>query len=263
MKKISLFTFFVVLILNIFLGVNNSFWLEDEWLWKIKKISDIENDIKYLKADKKHSKFVFDNFMKENWKVKGFLKKDITKDDLSKIFSKIKEYESLKLKYDENIEMNKEDLFSLRKRFYDFLSDYIEESKMSSFDSFVSKDLERIKKEYHIDSNIEESNNVLNEKVTSIKGKILENQIKLNSKLENVLENKIRLKFLIFKNSKKISAIPVGRKKKIFNSVLVRIQNKIKVIDAEKNIKKMRTYKIVEKILLENIDDLNKKLILD
>jgi len=250
MKKRILLT--LILILNIsFFSVSNSFSSNEESTEKIKKISDIKNDIRELEADKKHSKFVFDSFMKLNWKVKSFLKEDISKEDLSNIYLKIREYDSLK----KNNANNKK-LLKLREDFYLFLEKYISDDKIELFNNFVEKDLSRLKKDYKISSNIKENNIVLDKKVNLIKWEIIKNQIKLNSKLENVLENKIRLKFLIFKNSKKISSISVDRKKKIFNSVLIRIQNKIEVIDPEKNIKKMRTYKIVEKILLENILEL-------
>jgi len=59
------------------------------------------------------------------------------------------------------------------------------------------------------------------------------------------------MKILIFKNSKNFKDLSDSRKKIIFKLVIKKIDEKLVKIDYKKDSKKILTYKIMRKILLE------------
>ena len=246
-NKLSIFFIFI-------LSFNYSFALDDNK----KTISELKNNIKELEADKKHVNFVFSSSLKEYWEIKEFIKNDLSKKDINFILSKINRYKLKKkeidfiIKTQNKVEENLwKKVVEFRKDLYAEIRPYILKSKIELFNKFIEKDILRIKKNYIISSSIKKVNKTLNKKVKTIKWKILENQFKLEQKLDNILEKKIRMKILIFKNSNKFKKLSDERKKKIFKLVIKKIDETLMKMSNKQDNKKVLRYNIIKKILLE------------
>jgi len=255
LKPVKIINKLILFFISIFIfGFSYSFALDDNK----KTISELKNNIKELEADKKHVNFVFSASLKEYWGIKKFLKSNLSKENINFIILKINKYKAQKKEIDAIIKLKnntEEDLWKkvveLRKKLYIKIRPYILDSKIELFNKFIEKDILRIEKNYIISSNIKEVNKTLDKKVKTIKWKILENQINISEKLDYILEKKIRMKILIFKNSKNFKDLSDSRKKIIFKLVIKKIDEKLVKIDYKKDSKKILIYKMMRKILLE------------
>jgi len=98
-------------------------------------------------------------------------------------------------------------LLDLEKKLYNSLTAYIDKDKITSYNIFVEKSLSTIKKEDEIETEIKDKKEKINEKLSTIKNKIEENNKVQQEKLNTLLKIKIKDKILKFKNSKKIKSL--------------------------------------------------------
>jgi len=249
-----LITFIVILFLSTYSFANTGETLEVKQE-EPKTIKQLKENIEVLKSKKVINFSIFEKFKIEHWELQNYFSKNLISGNISEIEKILSNYKINKnvIESESNDKINK--LLDLEKKLYNSLLPYIDEEKLSLYNTFVKKSISTIKKEDEIKTKIKDNKKEIEKKVSTIKDKIEENNKKQQEKLNNLLEGKIKNKLLKFKNSKRIESLWKEKQKLIFNLVLKKIvikKQKTKIL----SVKQKNLYSIIEKVLHEIIEEL-------
>lgn len=259
MNKILIFNILIFLVFILF-WLNTSFassWdiIEDN-KEQPKTIKELKNDIEILKSKKVINFSILEKFKIEHWELQNYFSKDLSSEEFSEIEKIIsiykKDKEIINLSWWEN-KINK--LLDLETKLYNSLLPSIDKDKITLYNTFVEKNLATIKKEDEIKSEIKDNKTKINNKVSTIKSKIEENNKLQEEKLNSLLKIKIKNKIIKFKNSHRIQKLSNKKQKLIFKLILKKINFK-KEESVNLTEKKLKLYSIIEEVLTEVINEL-------
>lgn len=222
-----------------------------------KTIKQLKENIEVLKSKKVINFSMFEKFKIEHWGLQNYFSKELFETDFLEIEKIISDYKINKEKIKSTFKSSEktQKLLDLEKKLYNSLTAYIDKDKITSYNIFVEKSLSTIKKEDEIETEIKDKKEKINEKLSTIKNKIKENNKVQQEKLNTLLKIKIKDKILKFKNSKKIKSLWVEKQKLLFKIVLKKILEK-KEKTKELTQKQKNLYSIIEEVLREIIEEL-------
>lgn len=259
MNKILIFNILIFLVFILF-WLNTSFassWdiIEDN-KEQPKTIKELKNDIEILKSKKVINFSILEKFKIEHWELQNYFSKDLSSEEFSEIEKIISTYK--KDKKNINLSWWKDKinkLLDLETKLYNSLLPSIDKDKITLYNTFVEKNLATIKKEDEIKTEIKDNKTKIDNKVSTIKSKIEENNKLQEEKLNNLLKIKIKNKIIKFKNSDRIQKLSNKKQKLIFKLILKKINFK-KEESVNLTEKKLKLYSIIEEVLTEVINEL-------
>jgi len=252
LRLIKLFLFIILIIFLWNVSFANSWEIIEE---KTKTIKQLKKDIEVLQSKKVINFSIFEKFKMEHWELQNYFSKNLISENISDIEKIVSNYKINKkvIESESNSKITK--LLDLEKKLYNSLLPYIDKEKLDLYNMFVEKSISTMKNENDIKIEIKDNKKEIENKVSTIKDKIEENNKKQQEKLNNLLERKIKNKLLKFKDSKKIKSLSIKKQKLIFNLVLKKIiikKEKTKILTD----KQKKLYSIIEKVLLEIVEEL-------
>lgn len=182
----------------------------------------LENDFKLLNSD---------------YKLKGFLKEDLTKlqfNMVKKVVSKYSlEKNNIENKIEENLKHLKDikelenNFLWIKKDFYIWLMPYIKNSSKNEYLEYIKSDIEILNKQNDLNTNIIVKKEVLNTKISSIEEKIKEHKEYINENIANIANETINKKIENIANNSSFIELNTQSKIKIIEQSIVKIRIKL------------------------------------
>ncbi len=231
--------FLLILIINLLLIVNISYW--NSWEIQNKKtISESQNYINKLKEKEVELKNKWDLFTKENWKITSFIIDSLSKKDIEKLENILKKYYkerdiiNKKIKDsndDEEIKKLKKQGLKIKINLYKEIVPYIDKTKIQSYLEYIKSNIDIYEKDKNIKSKIKSEEIKLKKKVINIKYKIIEHRKELNDNLKKIIIERLNQKINNIKENPKFQKLSKEKKIELFKLMLKRLSEKKDVLD--------------------------------
>lgn len=157
--------------------------------------------------------------------IKSFLKADLTQIQVNEINNIIWEYNAFKIQ-NKNVDNYQSLLLSIKKETYKKLTVYVNEDKLSNYLEYIKNNLETVKKDIDIKSEITKKQEILEAKVDAIKEKIKENKDEIESSLIDIINIKIEEKLNIIKEHKDFQKLNLENKKYVIEQIIKKVEIK-------------------------------------
>lgn len=190
--------------------------------------------------------------------IKSFLKADLTQLQVNEINSIIWEYNAFKVQ-NKNVDNYQGLLLSIKKETYKKLTIYVNEDKLSNYLEYIKNNLETVKKDIDIKSEITKKQEILEAKVDAIKEKIKENKDEIESNLIDIINIKIEEKLNKIKENKDFQKLSLDNKKYVIDQIIKKVEiKKEEKIKSWNAIKEREIY--VYDTLIEKLNEFLKEL---
>lgn len=204
--------------------------VSDEW----KTIKELKENIDLL--DKANSEL--DQELKNlntDYKLKTFLKKDLSIADINKIKKIIYSFNSNVTELENELSKQKEDLYIIdekksvleeKKVFYANLTPFINTNVKEEYLEYVKDDAIIYSDKKDISNEITSKKEILNNKVEKIESKIQEHKDFINKSIEKVIDAKLNEKVNNLGNNPSFKALSLESKKKVLDKTIDKITDK-------------------------------------
>lgn len=183
-------------------------WDKKEQNQKPKKVEEIQSDIKKLKKEKQRLEFKWNTFRIGNETLWDLIRDDLQESERWSLANLLVNYTALKNKTDLDIvrvsergedtdELRKE-LIVLKKRLYTTMIPYIQISKLAAFQLYIDSDISFHEKSKVVATEIEQKQEVRDERVEKIKEKIEDNSEVLREQIKIKITTKLQGKLDVF-----------------------------------------------------------------
>lgn len=190
--------------------------------------------------------------------IKIFLKTDLTNEQLEEVNKIIWEYS----KYKENIKNveNYQSLLLAKKReIYKNLTIYVNEDKLNNYLEYIKSNLETVKKDIDLKTEILKKQEILEAKVDAIKDKIKENKTEIETSLTEIINVKIDEKLKKLKENKDFIKLDLEKKQYVIEQIIKKVE-----IKKEEKVKSWNTIKereiYIYDVLLDKLNVFLKEL---
>lgn len=217
-------------------------------------INDLKQSISLLQ-DKQKEIYINNPDLSSIEDIKWFLKFDLTDDQIIEVNKIIWEYNSYKesIKNDENYQGL---LMSKKRETYKNITIYVKQDKLDEYLDYIKNNLETVKKDIDIKSEINKKQELLEAKVDAIKEKIKENKDEVENNLIDIINQKIDEKINNLKNNNDFQKLNLNKKKYVIAQIIKKIEFK-----KESKIKSWNSIKEREIYVYDTLLDKLKELV--
>lgn len=257
MKKIFLVLFITYILLNQTYASSTKFFAGDL------TIKELSKNIEKLKWENIEFQEKNKELSKEYWELISFIRTDLNDEEINEIKEKVEIFiqerndlqEKLKSKIDklEDTTNEKKDIIIHRANFYKYLAKFVQKEKREDFIAHIKFQVQSEKESKDLIEEILKSQNILEQKVTYIKGKIEDHKEDLQAKIEIKIISKIRQRIDEIDSDPKYKEIDRKTKNKIYNDFITQIKNRLKEVETSnlsENYKEIRR-NILNKMITE------------
>ncbi len=243
-KIFKLFTLFIFFILNFtFIWVEAfSGDIKNESIWELK------NNIKILSKKEIKVNNSWEKFLKNNWWIRDFLRKDLKKSEINKI---------LFLEKKSNIWENKRKKIEFYKKLYP----YIDLQKKEKFFNYIKEEIKKLEQKKDIKKIIVEKKEILKKKEQKYE-KIKEKKEKyyFDVVLKNTIRKKIKQKLQEIENKDSFKRLLLTRKIFLYKTFIDKIKQKKKNLLNQEQTKKITRKILILDILAEELQNFIDKI---
>ncbi len=206
-----------------------SSWSETKTIREIKQwIDELKNQTDVLEKQ-------WDEFIKKNWNLAKFIQKNLSIEWKQEFQEIIASFESKQKQLEKDINNSKKEetkrrlkreLLSEKKELYKSLVPYIERSELREYFNYVRSSVEMFEKSKIVKDEIHEEEKKLEDKVSSIEEKIEEHNKKLSERIREIAEERLNSKIKTILENEKFNELSLEGKKRVFDSMLDKIESK-------------------------------------
>lgn len=250
MFKINFYikSFIVISILFINLQVSASTWVT---------INDLKQSITLLQ-EKQKDIFKKNPDLSSISDIKDFLKDDLDELKINEVNKIISEYNAYKLN-NVNIENYQSQVLLIKKETYKKLTIYVKSEKLDEYLEYIKNNLETVKQDNDIKSEITKKQEILEAKVDAIKEKIKINKDESESNINDIIKSKIDEKLKNIRENKDFKSLDLEKRKYVIEQVIKKVEiRKNEKIKSENPIKEREIY--IYEIVLEKLNIFLKEL---
>lgn len=274
MKKIFLiFVFLISLFLSHSLYAIETGSIIDN---KNKSIRELDESIKETEKAKENLIITKDFILDKT--LETFLKKDLTRDDLNRIWEFAKVYidkkNILEIKITQaaknlvDTEELTKNLSDLTLKFYEDLLDFIDKNKYSNYIQYIKEETNFYIGEKELNIDIIKKTEIKNEKIIIIENKIIEHKNNVEETLKDLVYSRVDEKTTQFTQDNNFINFSINEKTEFINSILAKLEetknnlvlqnesSKIQENTKANNEKKISICKFMEERFTEFRDDL-------
>jgi len=234
MKKLILFVFASFFILSYW--ITNSYNQELVVFDDNKSIRELKENLTTLDDNSKKLDNQFDE-LNADYRLKAFLRQDLSKTDIGKLKEIIANYNKSKniielKQYNDAKHMNpvieeKKLLLIEKKKLYSALIKYIDTRFKKQYLEYIRHDAMIFDKQYNITTDIIRKKEILHTKVETIEIKIKKHKKNLNDNLKKVIESKINQKIANLKVNEKFKLLNIETKVKVLDKTITKLNIKL------------------------------------
>lgn len=258
MKKI-----FIIFLFSIFF-IPTTLWNNKEGRFFVSDltIKELSKNIEKLKEQK--ADFIEKNkeLSKEYGELISFLRNDISKEEIQDIRNVVEDFirkrDTLEKKLKEQINkledttQTKKDIIFHRADFYKYIAKFVEKEKRDHFISHIKFQVQSEKESKDLIEEILVHQNILDQRVTYIKGKIETHKENLHTQIEWKILTKIKERIDEIDTNKKYDQISKETKNNIYTSFILNIEERIKELETT-NLSE--NFKQIRKLILSKMKD--------
>ena len=231
-------------------------------------IKELNQNIEKIKSEQADLETKTENQNKEYGDLIWFIKQNLGKDEIYEIKKEIDEYVDLNEQLDNDLKNNaldktesnniKSEILTQKIDLYRFLYDYVDENKKSEFIEYIKINLKATKERKELLEELAKNQLILDKKINQIKDEIETHKDILNTKIDEIITQKIIQRINLIDTNEKYKKISQKTKNEIYNNFIITIKEKIKDVEnsnLSKSYKEMRL-----KILNKMIDEIKSKI---
>ncbi|MBT3726158.1 hypothetical protein HOG21_00180 [bacterium] len=201
-----------------------------------KSIRELKENLTTLDDNSKKLDNQFDE-LNADYRLKAFLRQDLSKTDIGKLKEIIANYNKSKniielKQYNDAKHMNpvieeKKLLLIEKKKLYSALIKYIDTRFKKQYLEYIRHDAMIFDKQYNITTDIIRKKEILHTKVETIEIKIKKHKKNLNDNLKKVIESKINQKIANLKVNEKFKLLNIETKVKVLDKTITKLNIKL------------------------------------
>ncbi len=244
MLKISFYVkslIFIVILLNL-AQVSASTWVT---------ITELKQSITLLQ-EKQKDIFIKNPDLSSISDIKVFLKDDLDESQVNEIKKIITEYNTFK---ENNIDSDnyQSDLLLIKKETYKKLTLYVKSENLDQYLEYIKNNLETIKQEKDIKTEIIKKQEILENKVDAIKIKIKESKDDFENNINDIIKVKIDEKLKIIRENKDFKKLDLEKRKYVIEQIIKKVELKKAEKEKSGNQIKEREFYVYD-IVLERLN---------
>lgn len=231
-------------------------------------IKELNQNIEKIKSEQADLETKTEKQNKEYGDLIWFIKQNLGKDEIYEIKKEIDEYVDLNEQLDNDLKNNaldktesnniKSEILTQKIDLYRFLYDYVDENKKPEFIEYIKINLKATKERKELLEELAKNQLILDKKINQIKDEIETHKDILNTKIDEIITQKIIQRINLIDTNEKYKKISQKTKNEIYNNFIITIKEKVKDVEnsnLSKSYKEMRL-----KILNKMIDEIKSKI---
>jgi len=252
---------FLVIITICLLNITNSYANELAFWGSWETIKELKQSIDVL--DKVNTELKNDfNELNTNYKLKTFLRNNLTRYEFLKIKKIVSEYNANIAEIEEKLLLNakkwlpvleeRRKLLEEKRTFYNGLIPYINIDYRKEYLEYIRRDADLFKKQNIVSTDIEVKKEILDTKVTKIESEIIKHKEYIKDSVRQIIESRLDLKIKNLSENETFTVLNEESKVKVLDKTIRKI--KIKLQNLENSRIKTQSWALIESwsAILEN-----------